>query len=492
LFTEVENLGGPRGERAIDEAAFQFRFLKNHVAVIRAFPLERDQWRAREYASHRNAFPLIVVYDSQLQPGPFHTAEETIAGTSETISETARLCLPVHMEVLGEVLLPSAQDDLTTPARPQTPKYVSGGDIIVSWNPEFTVVWGFSQGLGHWTRQDLHATGSDYPVVSTAVAAVRVGDTFYGYSGTTGRWDVLKTEYSGAQFSVDKEVIMVHAGPKVYTFAASSGRWTSPDDAGAAGGAATSRGTLHVLELRNYPATMAVRIVEQMFPDDATVMAVTSTSEGGSVVLRTRNERVFEEIAALLSKLDEPVQEGTSGSNTILHGAGTSYVPEEVSAADLARDYGSAESESADYGVIVVDTSAGVHQPKVFVRRGALVTTFASMQACVDWARQGFEYNEQLALRTADEIRSLRERRGASSPDNQERLSAVVRRAFAWRQRLQQAETAALRLRLAQIENNIRSREHIKGAIIDRRVQDLLDPLRQWEAPPATSSSSPR
>jgi thiol-disulfide isomerase/thioredoxin len=60
-------------------------------------------------------------------------------------------------------------------------------------------------------------------------------------------------------------------------------------------------------------------------------------------------------------------------------------------------------------------------------------------------------------------------------------LAMFVKQAFEARQKLQQAELAQLRQRLARIEQRIAARQRIKSAIVDRRVAELLDPALRWE-----------
>jgi len=55
-----------------------------------------------------------------------------------------------------------------------------------------------------------------------------------------------------------------------------------------------------------------------------------------------------------------------------------------------------------------------------------------------------------------------------------------VELAFAIRQKLQQSELAAIRSRLAGVEKQIEAREQIRDRIIQRRLEELLDPTLQW------------
>jgi len=73
-------------------------------------------------------------------------------------------------------------------------------------------------------------------------------------------------------------------------------------------------------------------------------------------------------------------------------------------------------------------------------------------------------------------------------------LTEVVDGAFEARQTLQRAELNEIRQRLARTERQVAARDRIRDEIIQRRVEDLLNPSLQWEPPgktPATSSPTP-
>ena len=61
-------------------------------------------------------------------------------------------------------------------------------------------------------------------------------------------------------------------------------------------------------------------------------------------------------------------------------------------------------------------------------------------------------------------------------------LQGAVHSAFHARQTWQRAQVAEMRKQLDQIEKNISARSQRSNEIIDRRVEDLLNPERQWES----------
>lgn len=99
---------------------------------------------------------------------------------------------------------------------------------------------------------------------------------------------------------------------------------------------------------------------------------------------------------------------------------------------------------------------------------------------------QQFEQLEQQAQQLASQARESH-----ASPAEAQRLKIelqqVVRRAFETRQQIQRTELAQFATRLRDLQQSIDNRDRISRQIIDRRVNDLLDPDLQWNTP-ATNS----
>jgi hypothetical protein len=102
--------------------------------------------------------------------------------------------------------------------------------------------------------------------------------------------------------------------------------------------------------------------------------------------------------------------------------------------------------------------------------------------------RLAYDQHEALARYTAKRILATLNSSGAKlTPDGAEfahqkpELRLRVAEAFEARQRLQHAELDWLRQRLDRIEEQIARREPIKEQIIDRRVDELLNPYLQWD-----------
>ncbi|MEX2172872.1 MAG: secretin N-terminal domain-containing protein [Pirellulaceae bacterium] len=97
---------------------------------------------------------------------------------------------------------------------------------------------------------------------------------------------------------------------------------------------------------------------------------------------------------------------------------------------------------------------------------------------------------DALEKEAAELARELRKPMGMGGSAAREKLRALVAQAFAARQQLHQAELAALAERLQKTRETLAMRQRIQKTIIDRRVEDLLNPNLQWEAPAAAGGQA--
>lgn len=103
--------------------------------------------------------------------------------------------------------------------------------------------------------------------------------------------------------------------------------------------------------------------------------------------------------------------------------------------------------------------------------------------------RQQYDALERQARTLSDQLR-----KPLPDPATGEKLRSQLRdavsQAFETRQKLQRAELAEFAKRLQGIQQSIEMREKISQQIIDRRVQELLDPNVKWEQPSVNGSST--
>jgi len=107
--------------------------------------------------------------------------------------------------------------------------------------------------------------------------------------------------------------------------------------------------------------------------------------------------------------------------------------------------------------------------------------------AMIEELRWGYESNERVASATAAELRRLLEKHDGSNTDAARaaalrgQLRQQVAESFLARQQLHDAELANLLCKLKQARETIDQRNRIKDQIIDRRVEDLLNPELRWD-----------
>ncbi|MCA9036803.1 MAG: hypothetical protein KDA91_16830, partial [Planctomycetaceae bacterium] len=118
-------------------------------------------------------------------------------------------------------------------SRTATKRFVQSGSVIISWSEGNDELRGFSLTKGEWTKLSVHVSPhrSLLPVVGDSVAAVVLDDAIAAYSSMAGRWDVVKVAMNNANLPiVDHDLVRGNWNGHLYTFAASTGRWTSPTD----------------------------------------------------------------------------------------------------------------------------------------------------------------------------------------------------------------------------------------------------------------------
>ncbi|HEV7279570.1 MAG TPA: secretin N-terminal domain-containing protein [Pirellulaceae bacterium] len=115
-------------------------------------------------------------------------------------------------------------------------------------------------------------------------------------------------------------------------------------------------------------------------------------------------------------------------------------------------------------------------------------------QSKPDGAANVAKIRSELARVEGDVQRAAENARSASGSERSQKvddLRQVVARAFDLRLKLQREEAAELRDRLTKIEENLARRERIQGAVIDRRIEVLLDPALEWSNVAEDNALSP-
>ncbi len=190
-----------------------------------------------------------------------------------------------------------------------------------------------------------------------------------------------------------------------------------------------------IFALRNLVAKDAERVVKP-FVDLGAHGVILADERTNSLIVRGIPPHLAE-IEALLLKLDQPVKDPVAGRS----------VPGSMSTPSTPRmDLASLADRQAKY-------STANQQSVAMARR----------------ARQ-LQAKPNLDPAERDRLSSL-----------VAALQTAVRDAFAARQQLQRGELAALRQRMRHIETSIHARDRLQHEIIQRRVQELLNPNLRWD-----------
>jgi len=330
------------------------------------------------------------------------------------------------------------------------PKYLVGTNVVVSWSEKGDAVWGFSKSIGKWTKQEIQPAAEEelVPLVSSSVAAVQIGHAIYAYSGQTGRWDILRLPADREpRVSVDADMVLVSDEEGVYTFANSTGQWSSPDaTAPETPDAGKSSDELTMFYLKHAEAQSVAAILNQLFGGFSIVVE----QRLNAIIVCGDSQEDLAKLEAMAKQLDQPQPDRAQNPT-----------PE-----DFLR-------------ALRQDAGANAHpQPAVL--------------------RENYNQLEQRAARLAEQHRDLR-LKATRTPGDAEalkgQLTDVVNEAFEARQRLQRAELSQLRQRLAGIEQQIATRDRIKDEIVDRRVEELLRPELRWkddQSTPVRSATIPK
>lgn len=314
-------------------------------------------------------------------------------------------------------------------------KWVAGTKVIVAFSDEGKQVFAYSEQHPRWAPQDLEPVEGTVavPVVGADAAAVRYGNYFYAYSATLGTWDVLKIPPGEVAIpAVSDDGIGIHSASQGdFVFKNSWGKWFSTEEIKAGKVA-------ELLQTRQAAVPDAQALVDpelqigvfQLENIDATDAARILRQLYGEVLnpvvdVRT-NSLVCKETPSALQKIEA-----------------------------LLLQLDSTATKAID-----LPTSA---QP-------------------VDDLRQLDNELERRAQEMAAKLRGPAPNVAAFKQWNEE-LRATVSKAFDARQNLQRAELAEFSQRLKGIQQSIAMRDRISQQIIDRRVQELLDPNLKWDAP---------
>lgn len=367
---------------------------------------------------------------------------------------------------------------------------VMSANIVVSLSDDGKTLWGYSKSVGRWTRTNLsEPLVNAVPVVGDSVGCFcsvkdnKYGNIVWAFSGGTGRWDKLELAAEHAAVpQVNQDMIVVEDDGKLHIFSDATGQWASQDEllanAQVQGDPAGDPYSLFAPVSPAKPASPSVKVFRLQYSSSGAILNVLSDLYGGrddfrlasdartnSLIVSGPNE-LLDEFEALVSTLDE-----------------------KPSPNNPAGEYGSRGSTPQEaFQNYWRGGDGGAQSLQGFQFRG-------QPGDAAELTREYQRLNEA-ALAQAEQLRGLRAT-AADPAAGQKAIEArknevrdEVAKAFDARQQQQQAQVAELVQRLQSLQATIDAREKIRDRIIDRRVEELLDPNLKWETPGATSGQN--
>ncbi len=323
-------------------------------------------------------------------------------------------------------------------------KWVAGGKIIIAHSDDGKQVLAYCERYPRWISQDLLA-GSEVeatPVVGGDAAAVMQGQHCYAYSSSLGKWDVLTLPAGEkATPAVGDDDVRVHSESQGdYLFKDAWGKWFSAED------------------------IKAGRVAEYL-------QAQRGADPGFDESTRVPRTTIF-------------LLEHTQAAEAL-------RILTELYGRDVAR----AAIDEQRNSLIVVTTDEPVltNIQKLLEAIDTPTAKNLALPQAPPSARNLRDQYRELEQQTHEQAGRLRTE--VQDPAQAESLRAalreLVRKAFVVRQQLQRAELAEFSAELEQIQRSIETRDRLANEIIDRRVEELLDPNLRWEGKPGSGENAP-
>ena len=242
---------------------------------------------------------------------------------------------------------------------------------------------------------------------------------------------------------------------------------TSPGAATSYGGE-QSRGAVTTFHLKHIDPEGASRIITELFGEK--IEKITSDDRIRALLIRT-DDATTKEVGELIQILDGPLPQAAPA--------------DEARRQELRERYGAATEtrQSGDLGPAPLGFDFAV--PAGTENRGE---TFSfsigvSRGESVEAQREAYDTRERQLAATSAAIRAkLSEERTLPqvSEELRRQLRIEIEQTFVARQKLQRAELAEFARRLKSIQQSIETRDKIADRIIDRRVEELLNPNLRW------------
>ena len=243
---------------------------------------------------------------------------------------------------------------------------------------------------------------------------------------------------------------------------------------------------LKIFQLQHIKAADAEQTISQLFLPDLASLAADQRSN--ALIVRGDPERLAE-IEALLMRLD-----AVPAKNAIPYGRQGVPGKPAIGAVQIPLRRGGANYPQRASADGTPATKGG----NTFMSRAVAPGQIAQGETNdegVETLRRRFKKLDEQCMTIARQLREVegQGRKQDQQPDRLKKLGSDLRSAvsdaFQARQQLQRAELAAFLRRMQQTSDSIELRDRIADEIITRRVEDLLNPNRQWDNRPTVDPS---
>ena len=295
------------------------------------------------------------------------------------------------------------------------PRIVQGEEVMISWSEDNDELRGFSRVRGQWRALPIDPEKDLNPIVGGDVAGVVVGQKVAAFSAHWGRWDVLtlSDDWDSEEnpVVVQRELVQVQDGDHLYTFASSTGRWTSPTDD----------------EYQAYQSLYKLKHVSS----------------------RDVHRKVDDWLSA-----QNPAD---------VHG-GANFTGDKVTIFSNRKSW----KDSFEQFLKSVDVPENAQPAAAGTNR----RSSATRDPKVEDLRQQLQRLERESAAAARELQDT----NAPTAEQRSRLDRLVGAAFDARQKLQLSDVERMEKKLQTIKDNLEARQKNRSRIVERRVEELLDP----------------
>lgn len=106
---------------------------------------------------------------------------------------------------------------------------LSEGQLLIAWGKSHDKLFGFSSKTRTWDTVEHSSTKPVVPIINGSVAACSLGKRVVAYSADTGKWGsvTVKADVALGAMKVWKDFVWFSSGGQLYTFRASRGTWAS-------------------------------------------------------------------------------------------------------------------------------------------------------------------------------------------------------------------------------------------------------------------------